>query len=215
MLTHPQVPGQCARFLRGELRAGAGAAGELDRRGGADRDREADGAGQAALGHRAGGARSTAARCCARASGPRRQRNALRVAGARRASRRERPPLRGARAGDCEDLAGVLGPRRRAARAGSCAACEEFARREINLTQDRVAPAARAARQLHVLRRPRRPRGRASAVARGDRGAARRCARRCACSAPTAAPPAAGGERLRHGRPRTWRGWQRPLHCRR
>ena len=43
VLTHPQVPGQCAIFLRAELAACPCAAGELDRGGGAQR-----GAGRAA-----------------------------------------------------------------------------------------------------------------------------------------------------------------------
>ena len=36
MITHPQVPGQCARFLRGELAHARVASRQLDRRGGAD-----------------------------------------------------------------------------------------------------------------------------------------------------------------------------------
>ena len=50
MLTHPQVPGQCARFLRGELPTCAGPAGQLDRRGGAEVVERSPARARAALG---------------------------------------------------------------------------------------------------------------------------------------------------------------------
>ena len=73
--------------------------------------------------------------------GPRRQRDALRLAGAHAARRASRAPLAGA--GDrrrVEDLARLLGRRRRAARAGWCAAWTSSRSGTINLTKIESRP---------------------------------------------------------------------------
>ena len=84
-----------------------------------------------------------------------------------------------------QDLARLLGPRRRARRLARRLPRRVREPRD-QPHEDRVAPAPRAARPLHVLRRPRgwaHERGRRG----GARGPALRTARRCACSAPTRA----------------------------
>ncbi len=81
VLTHPQVPGQCRRFLRGELAHARVLAGELD--GGRRADRRRGGP-ACERGDRHGiGGEHLRRRCDPRGrGGPRRQRNALRLAGA-------------------------------------------------------------------------------------------------------------------------------------
>ena len=168
VLTHPQVPGQCARFLRSELRARADPAGELDRRGGAHRRAERRA--------RAGGARNAAGGQDLRRHGhprgrrgPRRQRNALRVARARARARRA-PPLR-ARAARREWKTSLVFWGAGAERpGGSCAAWTSSRSRRHQPHEDRVATAARAPRQLHVLRRPRRARRATAPVAEAIAG---------------------------------------------
>ena len=98
-------------------------AGELDRRGGAHGGRASGDARDAPRsGTRARG-RDLRRQVAARGRrGPRRQRNALRLARARGGERAEPPLRRARRPGAVEDLARVLGRRRRARPAGSCAA---------------------------------------------------------------------------------------------
>ena len=99
--------------------------------------------------------------------GSRRQRNALRLAGARRrASRRAAAAARSAaERRRVEDLARVLGAgAEQPGLAGALPGRVRAARDQPD--EDRVAPAPRAARALHVLRRPRRARARRSGRAR-------------------------------------------------
>ena len=105
-----------------------------------------------------------------------RQRDALRLARPRPAT-----PAGGRRRGALEDVRRLRRRRRPSRRAGSCAACREFAFRGVNLTRIESRPRKRPARPLPV---PRRPEGRAedAAVADAIDGAGRRTARRCACS---------------------------------
>ncbi len=211
---HPPAGARAVHALPAR-RAGACArpAGELDRGGGAH-------------GGRGGAARAR------RRSGPRWRREIYggtvlreRDRGPRRTTKRascgsrghgtsggpERPPLRAARRGAWKTSLVFWGAG--AERPGWLVRClDEFARRDINLHEDRVAAAARAARQLHVLRRPRRSR-RASGPSRRRSRACARCASRCACSAPTARRRRRARETERTSRGPVPRDVGAPLHC--
>ena len=170
VVSHPQVPGQCTRFLREELPHARIAAGQLDRGGRARVVQAAGAPGCAALGTALAASIYGGWSC---ASGVEdRDDNETRFvwlgARGRRRSRARRWPR--ATASARRSLV-FWGAGRRAARAGWSRCLDEFARREINLTQDRVAPAARGLGQLHVLRRPRRG-SRRGARGRSDRAAA-------------------------------------------
>ena len=160
---HPSAgPGQCERFLRGELGARDGAAGELDRRGGADgrRGRAAgaggtgDGSGSRDLRRDspAGGRRRTGT-TTKRASCGSARTGAERVGARRRPptrTRAHRPARRGRRSGRHRWCSGV---RARTARDGSFAAWTSSEARD-QPDEDRVAAQARSDGQLHVLRGP-------------------------------------------------------------
>ena len=162
--------------------------------------------------HAAGGARSTAGRCSARAS-----RTATTTKRASSGWRARRTARRGARAaaarsgadGGLEDLARLLGRRRRAPRlAGALPGRVRAPGHQPD--EDRVAPAARAARAATCSSSTSPGAREDAAVARGARGRCARSARRCACSAPTRrrAEPA-GRARLAPARTTT----TSPLHC--
>ena len=107
------------------------------------------------------------------------------------------PPLRAA-GGEPRSLARLLGSRRRATPAGSCAAWTSSPARD-QPDEDRVAPAARAARRLHVLRRPRRRRARGAGRGRA-RGLRELCEHvRVLGSYPAALPAPAGAAVLSAG----------------
>ena len=158
-ITHPQVPGQCARFLRSELAH----AQVLTASSTAEAVRVAVARGAARPGgarHAAGGGDLRRHGPARGRPGPRRQRDPLRLArrargrGARR--QRREPPLTAAApaaGGRVEDIARLLGRRRRApGLAGALPGRVRAARDQPH--EDRVAAAARAPGQLHVLRGP-------------------------------------------------------------
>ena len=126
--------------------------------------------------------------------------------------RARRPPLR-ARGGErMEDIARLLGAGRRQPGLARALPGRVRAARD-QPDEDRVAPAARAAGQLHVLRRPAGPGAASRAVARGGRGPARalrggaRARLLPGGDAPTAdatapaRPPRSGSASDRHGVP--------------
>ena len=185
MLTHPQVPGQCTRFLRSELRARAGAAGELDGGGGADGGRRA----------RAAGRRRSARVLAAQIYGGTVIREgvqdrddnetrfvwlARRAASAARAAAAACEPARAAR-GRPRSCSGARAP----STPGWLVRClDEFARREINLTKIESRPRReRLGSYMFFVDLAGARRGAAGRARRSP--ACGRCARRCACSAPT------------------------------
>ena len=188
-------------------RAGARAdpAGELDRRGGADRGGRSrlPAAGLAALGNAAGGGDLRRHGAARRRGGPRRQRNAIRLAGASDdgAGEAQAERRRFARAPPREWKTSLVfwGPG--AERAGLARALPGRVRAPGHQPdEDRVAAPARAPGELHVLRRPQRPPGR-NARSQTPSQACARCASRCACSAPIEpAQDARLRPRLRNGR---------------
>ena len=147
--------------------------------------------------------RSTAARSSARASrtATTTKRASSGWDGRRAASGRRCGPAEGAR---LEDLAGLLGAGRRAARLAAALPRAVRAPRH-QPDEDRVAPAAPAARQLHLLRRPRRAR-RGAARSRRRSPVCGSCARTCACSAPTPRPLRARRRRPERGGAHAARG---------
>ena len=130
--------------------------------------------------------------------GPRRQRNALRLAGARAARRtaERRPPLRARRGegrGRPRSSSGAPAP---SAPAGWCAAWTSSRAATINLTKIESRPRRQRLGSYmffaDLAGRARRSPGRG-----GDRGPRRDAARRCACSAPTARRSPSRGDRAR------------------
>ncbi len=153
VITHPQVPGQCTRLLRGELAhaqvLAASSTAEAVRSVVLERV-----PGRAALGTAAGGEDLRRDRHPGGRPGPRGQRNPLRVAGTSVGSG-QRTAAAGRRHDEVEDIAGVLGARRGASRlAGSLSAGVRRSGHQPH--EDRVASTAGENGQLHVLRRPQR-----------------------------------------------------------
>ena len=176
MLTHPQVPGQCARFLRAELAHARVLPAELDGGGRAHGDRRRRRAGTAAIGTVL--AASIYGGTVLREGVEDRDDNETRFVWLARGGEARQPPLRRrapARRRGVEDLARVLGRAAPRAPAGWCAASTSSPRREINLTKIESRPRRERLGRLHVLRRPRRPRRRRSRRARRSTGCARSC----------------------------------------
>ena len=181
--------GSCAASSRTR----ADPAGQLDRRGGAQRGRRAAARAQAALGTVL--AAEIYGGTVIREGVQDRDDNETRFVwlGAARASaeraRRRCAPATARRHGRPRWCSGAPG----AERPGWLVRClDEFARREINLTKIESRPRRERLGQLHVLRRPRRARASEQPVAEALAGPARACASRCACSAPTAAARSPG-----------------------
>ena len=141
VITHPQVPGQCTRFLRDELARArvlpASSTAEAVRTVGARRGR-AHGGARAPCWPRA----STAATVLReRRRGPRRQRDALRLAGAREAGRRVDAAAAARRDAAAQWKTSLVFWGAGAERPGWLVRClDEFARRDINLTKIESRP---------------------------------------------------------------------------
>ena len=192
MLTHPQVPGPVRAVPA--RRAGA-RDGRCRPSSTAEAVRTVVARGRARAGgarNAAGGGASTAGTVLREGvAGPRRQRNAVRLARAGRATRqaRCRRCATGSRRG-LEDVDRLLGPG--AERPGWLVRClDEFARARHQPDEDRVAPAARAARAATCSSPTSRAREHEPPVAAGARGPARALR---------------GGARARLLPPRRWRG---------
>ncbi len=202
VLTHPQVPGQCRRFLRERAAPGACAADGLDGRGGADGGRRPGTTGQAALGTVL--AAQIYGGTVLREGVQDRDDNETRFVWLARVCESDgsEPPLRRRGRRPLQDLARVLGPRGGQPRlAGALSGRVRAPGHQPD--EDRVATAARAPRAATCSSSTCSAGPTKRRSLRRLRGC-ERCARRCACSAPTPWRPGhrAGRRTPKRQRPR-------------